>query len=60
MSTSSGNTSESIQKLAKESLEIGKLLGMTVIENENAATKRITRSLKKSKTIAEYNNKDLI
>ncbi|KAJ8425771.1 hypothetical protein Cgig2_014885 [Carnegiea gigantea] len=29
VSTSSSNTSESIQKLAKESLEIGKLLGMT-------------------------------
>ena len=60
VSTSSSNTSESIQKPAKESLKIGKLLGMTVIENENAVTKRITRSLKKSKIIAEHNNKDLI
>ncbi|KAJ8433201.1 hypothetical protein Cgig2_004333 [Carnegiea gigantea] len=55
VSTSSGNTSE-----RKEYLKIGKLLGMTVIENENAASKRITRSLKKSKIIIEHNNKDLI
>ncbi|KAJ8446698.1 hypothetical protein Cgig2_002860 [Carnegiea gigantea] len=60
VSTSSSNTSESIQKLVKESLKIGKLLGVTVIENENAPTKRITRSLKKSKIIAEQSNKDLI
>jgi len=42
-------TSESIIKLAKESLEIGKILGVKVIANEEAAIRRITSSLKEEK-----------
>ena len=42
-------TSESIKRIAKESLEIGKILGVEVIANEDAAIGRITSSLKEVK-----------
>ena len=42
-------TSESMIRLAKESLEIGKILGVKVIANEKAALWGITSSLKEAK-----------
>ena len=42
----SSKTTKSIAKLAKESLDMGKLLGMKVIDKEEVALKRITSSLK--------------
>lgn len=47
--TDSSRTSESDIRLAKEALEIGNLLGIKVVDKEDAAAKRITRSPKKSK-----------
>ena len=46
---SSQVTSESIIKLAKESIEIGNLLGLKVIDKEEAAIRRIINSLKEGK-----------
>lgn len=48
-SQSSSQTSSSMQQVAKESLQIGNILGLKVISNEQAAMGRITRSLKKTK-----------
>ena len=42
----SASTSESIVKLARESLERGKVLGIKVISNEDNAIKRITATIK--------------
>jgi len=47
----SASTSESIVKLARESLEIGKILGIKVIANEANAIKRITESLKSNRPL---------
>ncbi|KAJ8450691.1 hypothetical protein Cgig2_021163 [Carnegiea gigantea] len=44
-SSSSQDISETLIKLAKESLEVGKLLGMVVIDKEEAALGRITNKL---------------
>ncbi|KAJ8446349.1 hypothetical protein Cgig2_005880 [Carnegiea gigantea] len=44
--TKSSETSESIVKLAKESLEVGRLLGISVIDKEEATLERIKKSLK--------------
>jgi len=44
--TRSLKTSENIIKLAKESFEVGRLLGMTLIDKEEAALTRIEKSLK--------------
>lgn len=41
-------TSKSDIRLAKKALEIGNLLGIKVVDKEDAAAKRIIRSLKKS------------
>jgi len=46
---SKGNSEDSIQKIAREALHIGKILGITVVQNEKATTARITDSLKKCK-----------
>ena len=46
---SSQVTSESIIKLSKESIEIGKLLGLKVIDKEEAAKRRIINNLKEGK-----------
>jgi len=43
----SNKTSEGTRQLAKDALEIGKILGIAVIDKEDAAIKRITTSLKK-------------
>ncbi|KAJ8427711.1 hypothetical protein Cgig2_019016 [Carnegiea gigantea] len=43
-------TSESLMQIVKESLQIGKLLGISVTYNEKAALSRITKILKKNKT----------
>ncbi|KAJ8434652.1 hypothetical protein Cgig2_034086 [Carnegiea gigantea] len=48
-SSISQDTSESLIRLAKESLEVGKLLGMVVIDKEEAALGRITNSLRKER-----------
>ncbi|KAJ8447813.1 LOW QUALITY PROTEIN: hypothetical protein Cgig2_015176 [Carnegiea gigantea] len=48
-SQSSNQTSDAIQQIAKESLYVGKILGLKVIENEEAAATRITKTLKKNK-----------
>ncbi|KAJ8451976.1 LOW QUALITY PROTEIN: hypothetical protein Cgig2_016557 [Carnegiea gigantea] len=45
----SSRTSKSDIRLAKEALKIGNLLGIKVLDKEDAATKRIIRSLKQSK-----------
>ena len=45
----SDKTSESIVKLARESLEVGKLLGVKVIANEDNVIKRITKTLKENR-----------
>ena len=37
---------DNTEKLAKESLQIGSLLGLKIIHNEKAAEARITRSLR--------------
>ena len=42
-------TTESIRKLAEESLEIGKILGVKVIAKEENAKRRIIASLKEEK-----------
>uniref|UniRef100_A0A7C9CYB1 Uncharacterized protein n=2 Tax=Opuntia streptacantha TaxID=393608 RepID=A0A7C9CYB1_OPUST len=47
--TKSSETSESLVKLAKESLEIGKILGVKVIIHEQAALRKITASLEENK-----------
>ena len=45
----SNKTSEGTRQLAREALEIGKILGLAVIDKEDAAIKTITTSLKKEK-----------
>ena len=40
-------TSENVAILAKESLEMGKMLGLRVVDNEEGALKRLIASLKK-------------
>ena len=44
------STTGSIVKLAKESIEVGKVLGIKVISNEENALKRITKSLKSQRS----------
>jgi len=46
---SSRRPSDSLQKLAKEALHIGELLGLKVVQNEKAAVPRITKTLNKSR-----------
>ncbi|KAJ8426844.1 hypothetical protein Cgig2_025249 [Carnegiea gigantea] len=49
-STDNGNkTLEGTRQLARDALEIGKILGVVVIDKEDAAIKRITTSLKKER-----------
>ena len=45
--TRSLETLESVAILAKESLEMGKLLGLTGVDKEEGALERLTASLKK-------------
>ena len=45
----SSKTSEGNHQLVKDALEIGKILGVAVIDNEDAAIKQITTSLKKER-----------
>jgi len=47
----SSETSESIVKLAKESLEVGKILRIIVISNEEATLGRIKTDLKKGRKV---------
>lgn len=54
---SSNQTSDSIHKLVRESIEIGKLLGVSVVANEKAAEVRITKSLKKAKRFPQQEEK---
>ena len=49
--TKSLETTESIVKLAEESLEVGRLLGMKIIGKEEAALESIKISLKKEKCV---------
>jgi len=46
---SKGDSEDSLQKIAREALHIGKILGISVVQNEKAAAARITDSLNKSK-----------
>jgi len=46
LGSDSAKTSESITKIVREALEVGKLLGVKVIANEAEALKRITGTLK--------------
>ena len=46
---SSGKTSEGTHQLEKNTLKIGEILGVAVIDKEDAAIKRITASLKKER-----------
>uniref|UniRef100_A0A7C9A1Q0 Uncharacterized protein n=2 Tax=Opuntia streptacantha TaxID=393608 RepID=A0A7C9A1Q0_OPUST len=46
---SSSHTSDSIQKIAKEALLIGEVLGIKVVQHEREAISRITSTLKKSR-----------
>ena len=49
-------TSESLKLLAHKILEVGSLFGVKVIDNEETALKRVTRSLnKKKKTVRQRN-----
>uniref|UniRef100_A0A7C8YEY1 Uncharacterized protein n=1 Tax=Opuntia streptacantha TaxID=393608 RepID=A0A7C8YEY1_OPUST len=47
--TRSSETSESIVRMAKESLEIGELIGLKIIDGKEAAVKGLIRSLKKQR-----------
>ena len=47
----SERTTDSILKIAKESLEVGELLGIKVIANKENALKKITKSLKSQRLI---------
>jgi len=47
----SPSTTDSMIKLAKESLEMGKVLGIKVIANKENAPIRITESLKASRSV---------
>ena len=46
----SAKTSYSIVKIARESLEVGKLLGVKVITNEANVLKGITKTLKSNRS----------
>jgi len=50
-SSKSPKTTENIAKLAKESLDIGEILGVKVIDKKEAALKRITSSLKEQRRV---------
>ena len=52
-SVSTNKTSESLVRLAHESLKIGRILGVRVIMNEQAAVSRITKPLKTRKVQRE-------
>ena len=45
----SSKTSEGNHQLVKDALEIGKILGVAVIDKEGATIKRITTTLKKER-----------
>jgi len=45
----SASTSESIVKIAREALEIGKILGVKVITHDANARKRITSTIKSNR-----------
>ena len=49
LESESVNTTESVRKLAEESIELGELLGLKVVANKEDAIKRITESLKKAR-----------
>jgi len=49
LESTSVNTTESVRKLAEESIELGELLGLKVVANKEDAIKRITESLKKAR-----------
>ena len=54
-STKSSKTTESMAKLALDSLEIGELLGVKVIDKKEAALKRIMSGLKKERKKSKCN-----
>ena len=47
--SASVKTTESMRKVAVESLELGELLGLKVVANKENAIKRITQSLKSAR-----------
>ena len=47
--TRSSETSESIARMAKESLELGNLIGLNITDGKEVAFKRLTSSLKKQR-----------
>jgi len=49
LSVSTTETSESLVRLAHESLQIGEILGIRVIGNKQVAISRITKPLKKNR-----------
>jgi len=49
----SSNDAENLRQLAKKSSELGKLIGVSIIEGEEAATEGIIKSLKKAKKLQE-------
>ena len=51
-------TTESQKQLANKSLEVGKLLGLIVVDNQKGAFRRITRSLKKLQKTAARKDDD--
>jgi len=51
-------TIESQKQLVNESLEVGKLLGLIVVDNQKGALGRIIRSLKKSQKTAARKDED--
>ena len=56
-SSSSNETTESMLKLAQESIQVGELLGVQVIGNKQAAVDKITEHLKKKKTQSKNSHK---
>ena len=49
LTSNSIRTTESMRKLAKDSLEVGELLGLKVVAHKENAIKRITQSLKNAR-----------
>ena len=49
LTSDSIRTTESMRKLAEDSLEVGELLGLKVVAHKENAIKRITQSLKNAR-----------
>jgi len=49
-SLSKSQTSKSLEQIARELLQMGRLLGLSVVQNERAATSRIKATLRTNKT----------